>query len=56
MSERLAHEERLRKQAESLAQTTAELKVANEELSQRQEDSERSGKKSGYAKVLQSLP
>jgi signal transduction histidine kinase len=41
VSERLAHEERLRKQAESLAQTTAELKVANEELSQRQEELER---------------
>jgi PAS domain S-box-containing protein len=41
VSERLAHEERLRKQAESLAATTAELKAANEELNQRQIELER---------------
>jgi PAS domain S-box-containing protein len=41
VSERLAHEDRLRKQAESLAQTTAELKAANEELNLRTTDLER---------------
>ena len=41
VSERVAHEERLRKQAESLAETTAELKAANEELNVRQLDLER---------------
>ena len=41
VSGRVAHEERLRKQAESLAETTAELKAANEELSIRQLDLER---------------
>lgn len=41
VSERVAHEERLRKQAESLAATTAELKAANEELNQRQIELER---------------
>jgi signal transduction histidine kinase len=41
VSERVAHEERLRKQAESLAETTAELKAANEELNIRQLDLER---------------
>jgi PAS domain S-box-containing protein len=41
VSERVAHEERLRKQAESLARTTAELKIANEELNMRQLDLER---------------
>jgi PAS domain S-box-containing protein len=41
VSDRVAHEERLRKQAESLAETTAELKAANEELSTRQLDLER---------------
>ena len=41
VSERVAHEERLRRQAESLAETTAELKAANEELNIRQLDLER---------------
>jgi PAS domain S-box-containing protein len=41
VSERIAHEERLRGQAESLAETTAELQAANEELSIRQLDLER---------------
>jgi PAS domain S-box-containing protein len=41
VSERIAHEERLRKQAESLARTTGELKIANEELNMRQLDLER---------------
>src|SRR2546430_1476624 len=41
VSERVAHELRLRHQAESLAETTAELKVANDELSLRQLDLER---------------
>jgi PAS domain S-box-containing protein len=41
VSERLAREERLRRQAESLAETSAELKAANEELSIRQLDLER---------------
>jgi PAS domain S-box-containing protein len=41
VSDRVAHEDRLRKQAESLARTTAELKAANEELSTRQLDLER---------------
>src|SRR5258708_6348335 len=41
VSERVAHEERLRHQAESLAETTAELKAANEELNIRQVDLER---------------
>jgi PAS domain S-box-containing protein len=41
VSQRVAHEERLRRQAESLAETTAELKAANEELSIRQLDLER---------------
>src|SRR4051812_22631845 len=41
VSERLAHEDRLRKQAESLARTTGELKIANEELNIRQADLER---------------
>jgi PAS domain S-box-containing protein len=41
VSDRIAHEKRLRKQAESLAATTAELKAANEELNIRQLDLER---------------
>jgi PAS domain S-box-containing protein len=41
VSDRVAHEDRLRKQAESLAATTAELKTANDELSTRQLDLER---------------
>ena len=41
VSERVAHEERLRRQTESLSETTAELKAANEELSVRQGDLER---------------
>jgi PAS domain S-box-containing protein len=41
VSDRVAHEERLRRQAESLARTTAELKLANEELHTRQLDLER---------------
>jgi PAS domain S-box-containing protein len=41
VSDRVAHEERLRHQAESLAETTAELKAANDELSIRQSDLER---------------
>src|SRR5204863_3529766 len=41
VSDRVAHEDRLRHQAESLANTTAELKTANEELSLRQADLER---------------
>ena len=41
VSERVEREERLRKQAESLAQTTAELQAANEELSLRTSDLER---------------
>ena len=41
VSDRVAHEERLRHQAESLAETTAELKAANEELHIRQLDLER---------------
>ena len=41
VSERVAHEARLRRQAESLAETTAELKAANEELNIRQLDLER---------------
>jgi PAS domain S-box-containing protein len=41
VSERLAHEERLREQAKSLAETMAELKAANEELNLRTMDLER---------------
>jgi PAS domain S-box-containing protein len=41
VSERAAHEERLRKQAESLAMTSAELQAANEELNTRQLELER---------------
>jgi PAS domain S-box-containing protein len=41
VSDRVAHEERLRNQAESLAFTTAELQAANEELNARQLDLER---------------
>jgi PAS domain S-box-containing protein len=41
VSERIADEERLRRQAESLAETTAELKAANQELSIRQLDLQR---------------
>ena len=41
VSERIAHEQRLREQAESLAETTAELRAANEELNLRTMDLER---------------
>src|ERR1044071_2024346 len=41
VSDRVEREERLRRQAESLAQTTAELQAANEELNQRTTDLER---------------
>jgi PAS domain S-box-containing protein len=41
VSERIAHEQRLREQAESLARTTAELRAANEELNLRTMDLER---------------
>jgi PAS domain S-box-containing protein len=41
VSERIAHEQRLREQAESLAATTAELRTANEELNLRTMDLER---------------
>jgi PAS domain S-box-containing protein len=41
VSERSADEERLRRQAESLAETTAELQAANQELSVRQLDLQR---------------
>jgi PAS domain S-box-containing protein len=41
VSDRVEREERLRRQAESLAQTTAELQAANEELNLRTSDLER---------------